>query len=192
MCANRVIIDDSSQFHADRDEVESSFKLGKIYYQGSIYNAPGGIASGAEGFGALPRDFVKARTYLLQVARHVWPAQPISQMHKGAHLTKLPGVDDKTLLHATWAAGYLGRMYLRGEGVKQDYTIAKIWFERGAEYNEKECLNGLGIIYRDGLVDKKDEKTATEHFAAAASQDFAEAQVNLGKAYYSTLSTLIF
>lgn len=106
-------------------------------------------------------------------------------MNKKAHLTKKEGVDDNTILAATWSAAYLGKMYLRGEGVKQDIKVARIWFERGAEYNEKECLNALGIIWRDGLLDKKvDEKLAHDYFLASASQDFAEAQVNLGKYHY--------
>ena len=73
-------------------------------------------------------------------------------------------------------------MYLRGEGVKQDPVMAKLWFDRGAEYGEKESHNGLGIIWRDGLVDgKKDLKKVLAHFQAAASQELAEAQVQLGK-----------
>lgn len=166
--------------------MEYAYRLGKIYYQGSVYHAPGGIASGAEGFGAVPQDFTRAKHYFLQVARHLWPAQPISGMNKKAHLTKKEGVDDSTIITATWAAAYLGKMYLRGEGVKQDVKVARIWFERGAEYNEKECLNALGIIWRDGLLDKKvDEKLGYDFFLAAASQDYAEAQANLGKHHYS-------
>jgi len=105
-------------------------------------------------------------------------------MNKKAHLTKHEGVDESTLLMATWAAAYLGRMYLRGEGVRQDIKVARIWFERGAEYNEKECLNGLGIIWRDGLLEKSDEKLAHQYFSTAASLDLAEAQINLGKYHY--------
>lgn len=87
--------------------------------------------------------------------------------------------------YAALAAGYLGRMYLRGEGVKQDFATAKMWFDRGAEYGEKECHNGLGIIWRDGLVDgKKDMKKALHHFGAAANHELAEAQVNIGKYHY--------
>lgn len=76
-------------------------------------------------------------------------------------------------------------MYLRGEGVKQDFIIAKMWFDRGAAYGEKECHNGLGIIWRDGLIGgKKDLKKANLHFGVAAGQELAEAQVNLGKLQY--------
>jgi SEL1 protein len=77
-------------------------------------------------------------------------------------------------------------MYLRGEGVKADMAKARLWFERGAEYGDRECHNGLGIIWRDGLVEgKKDLKKAIAHFVVAAGQDLAEAQVNLGKYHRS-------
>lgn len=71
--------------------------------------------------------------------------------------------------------------------MKRDYELAKMWFDRGAEYGERESHNGLGIIWRDGLglVDKKgDMKKALGYFTAAAGQDLAEAQVNLGKYHY--------
>ncbi len=41
---------------------------------------------------------------------------------------------------AATAAGYLGRMYLRGEGVKRDYLMARMWLKRGAE------MVSLGLI----------------------------------------------
>ena len=76
-------------------------------------------------------------------------------------------------------------MYLRGEGVKADPAIAKMWFERGAEHGDRESHNGLGIIYRDGFPGiKHDLKNALAHFGVAAGQELAEAQVNLGKYHY--------
>ena len=72
--------------------------------------------------------------------------------------------------------------------MKQDFKLAKMWFERGAVYGEKESHNGLGIILRDGLVDgHKDVKQALLHCGIAAGQELAEAQVNLGKHHYSKL-----
>jgi SEL1 protein len=76
-------------------------------------------------------------------------------------------------------------MLLRGEGVQQDFNLAKLWFDRGAEYGDRECHNGLGIIWRDGLGIKKDERKAVANFGIAAGQDLAEAQVNMGKYHYS-------
>lgn len=93
-------------------------------------------------------------------------------------------LNEQTTLYAVQSACYLGRMFLRGEGMPQDFQTARKWFERGAEYGDRECHNGLGIIYRDGLGVKKDEKRSLSSFKAAANQDLAEAQVNLGKYHY--------
>jgi SEL1 protein len=167
----------SIQFNADRGETDFAFRLGKIFYHGSIYHALGGIASGGEGVGRVPRDFERARYYFESIARQVWPSDSGDGQARR----------DETgpVGFAAPAAGYLGRMYLRGEGVRLDLKLAKMWFERGAAYGDKECHNGLGIIWRDGLIDgRKDSKAASTHFAIAAGQDLAEAQVNLGKHHY--------
>lgn len=130
----------------------------------------------------MPRDFARARYYFLRIARQVWPRDPANPGQPQPQ-SKEEGTPQAG--YAALAAGYLGRMYLRGEGVKQDAAIAKMWFDRGAEYGEKESHNGLGIIWRDGLVDgRKDMKKALAHFGTAATQDLAEAQVNLGKYHY--------
>jgi TPR repeat protein len=46
---------------------------------------------------------------------------------------------------------------------------------------ERESLNALGIVYRDGLLVTADPQKAYNYFQAAAGQDLAEAQVNLAK-----------
>lgn len=176
-----IVLIPISQYNADRGEVDFAYRLGKIFYQGSIYGSVGGIASGGDGASRVIRDFHTARHYFLRVARPIWPRDPPNPRQNQP--SKDNGVSQAG--YAALAAGYLGRMFLRGEGVKQDPAMARMWFERGAEYGEKECHNGLGIIWRDGLVDgKKDMKKALSHFTAAASQDLAEAQVALGKYYF--------
>ncbi|KAI0302368.1 hypothetical protein B0F90DRAFT_1809833 [Multifurca ochricompacta] len=157
-------------FNADRGETDFAFRLGKIFYHGSIYNAP-------EGVGRVPRDFERARYYFESIARQIWPSDSGDLL--GRRDENIPvGL-------AAPAAGYLGRMYLRGEGVRMDLKLAKMWFDRGAAYGEKECHNGLGIMWRDGLIEgRKDSKKSSTHFAVAAGQDLAEAQVNLGKHHY--------
>lgn len=171
-----------TQFNADRGEVDFAYRLGKIFYHGSIHTSPGGIASGGDGAGPVPRDFHRARHYFLRIARQVWPSDPANPRHI-QHASKEDS--PPTAGYASLAAGYLGRMYLRGEGVKQDTILARMWFERGADYSDKESHNGLGIIWRDGLVDGKvDIKKALAHFGAAASQDLAEAHVQLGKYHW--------
>lgn len=63
-----------------------------------------------------------------------------------------------------------------------------MWFERGAESGDRECHNGLGIMWRDGLVKgRQDIGKALAHFSHAAGQELAEALVNMGKHHYGTL-----
>ena len=167
------------QFNADRGEVDFAYRLGKIFYQGSIYASFGGIAAGAEGVGAIPRNYKLAKYYFLSIARQTWPTD---QPNKPA---KQKETEKKDTSYAAASAGYLGRMYLRGEGVKADPVLAKMWFERGAEYGDREAQNGLGIIYRDGLLDgRPDPRKALPYFEAAANQELPEALVNCGKYHY--------
>lgn len=117
----------------------------------------------------------------------MWPRDPQNPLH----YTHTPLKDNHGPIgYAAASAGYLGHMYLRGEGVKADPAIAKMWFERGAEHGDRECHNGLGIIYRDGLMpgSKGDLKKALKHFNLAAGQELAEAQVNMGKYHYGMYS----
>ncbi len=157
--------------------------MGKIYYQGSIYPAPGGIASGSEGVGAITRNYAVARHYFEAIARQVWPTDPPNPLN---FKSTTPKDENAPIGYAAASAGYLGRMYLRGEGVKANPALARLWFERGAEHGDRECHNGLGIIYRDGLIPgfKPSPKQALHYFEMAAGQELAEAQVNAGKYFY--------
>ncbi|KAJ7668547.1 hypothetical protein DFH06DRAFT_1182031 [Mycena polygramma] len=171
-------------FNADRREIEFAYRLGKIFYQGSIYSSRGGVASGSEGVGAVPRDFERARHYFLLIARLVWPRDPPNPLQ----YTATPLKDENApVAYAASSAAFLGRMYLRGEGVKADPAMAKMWFERGSEHGDRECQNGLGIIWRDGLVPslKADPKQAMTYFTAAAGQELAEAQINVAKHHFA-------
>ncbi|TFL07178.1 hypothetical protein BDV98DRAFT_557395 [Pterulicium gracile] len=196
-------------FNANRGEDDFAWRLGKIFYQGSIYPAPGGIASGSEGVAAVKQDYALARYYFDKVVRKHWSKEPATP----GSWTPPPLKDQQdptTKQRVAWAssaAGYLGRMYLRGEGVKQDFAVAKLWFERGAQHGDREAQNGLGIIWRDGLVTvggksavmgkgKVDISRAVTYFTSSAKQELAEANVNLGKIHYNndelTLATSFF
>ncbi|KAF8721644.1 HCP-like protein, partial [Rhizoctonia solani] len=162
-------------YHADRQEPDFALKLAKIYYHGSIY--------AGEAVGKIQRDYWRAAKYFRSVARKVWLRDNLATPLLGRkELTK---DEQNVLAHATIACTYLGKMYLRGEGFRPDARVARMWFMRGAEFGEKDSQNGLGIIYRDGLIDgKPDYKQAAHYFAAAAGQDHSEAQVNYGKILY--------
>lgn len=56
------------------------------------------------------------------------------------------------------AAGYLGQMYWRGEGVEADPEKACEWFFIGARFNDAASRNGLGMMFLDGVVVLRYEK----------------------------------
>jgi SEL1 protein len=145
-----------------------------------------------------------ARYYFTRGARFVWakdhPNKP-SWGRRDPNKAKATKTDKKSKeqqkdyekeVYAARCAGYLGRMFLRGEGVRQDIRLARMWFERGAEVNDHESLNGLGMMYRDGLIDDpkdtakdaKDSPKAAEYFNLASAQELADAQLNMGKLLY--------
>lgn len=134
---------------------KATFSLGKLHYDGSR---------------ELKRDLKAAKSYFLEVARVYWAKD--GKENKDAP----PGVERL----AAKAAGYLGRMFLRGEGIDQSYQIAETWFKRGVKYGDSLSQFSLGIMYLEGLGVKADPVKAADYFAAAADQDLPAAQVRLG------------
>ncbi|OLL27144.1 Protein sel-1 1 [Neolecta irregularis DAH-3] len=146
------------RFMAEKGDITSQFGLGRLYYDGSR---------------ATNRNFQKSLFYFQGVARQYWTSS-------GAMVPNpLPG----TALAAAKSAGYIGRMYLRGEGVAQNFEKAAQWFQRGIDLGDSVSQNGIGYMFLNGLGLKKDIKRGYEYFKAAADQDFAPAQMNLGKVY---------
>jgi SEL1 protein len=142
-------------FQASKGEFTASFGLARVYYDGGR---------------GMKRDLKLAKKYFMEVARQYWD-------HNG-HVTKEATAGMEKL--ASKSAGYLGRMFLRGEGMEQSYSKAKIWFTRGLANGDALCQYSMGLMYRDGLGVERNIKKASEFFGAAADQDLAVAQTNLG------------
>ena len=78
------------------------------------------------------------------------------------------------------AQNELGDCYKYGDGVGQDVTEAKNWYEKAAEQGVVEAQRNLGFYYIFGYEEGKEEK-GLEYFLKAASQGDAEAQHTIGK-----------
>lgn len=174
-------------YHAQRGAASYALRLARIYYGGSVLGT-------SESAARVPRDYKKAREYLIKIASEVWPTDP-AQVRRGGPTISIAKqgqrgedvkhkVDDALAAHAGMAAGLLGQMYLRGEGVTRSYAKAWVWLSRGAEQGDAESYNGLGVIYQQGLGVDKNMKKAAEYFEASASQaprPSAEGCINLAK-----------
>ncbi|KAK4150757.1 hypothetical protein C8A00DRAFT_45934 [Chaetomidium leptoderma] len=142
---------------SQKGDFKASFNLGRIYYEGQR---------------GLNKNVVLARKYFFDVTQKYWRKnRPIDNPKTGL---------DKT---AGKAAGYIGRMYMRGEGVEQNFDRAKFWFERGAILKDPQSHHGFGLLYLNGYGVKADATQAIDSFKVAAAQDYASAQVQLGYLY---------
>jgi SEL1 protein len=158
-----------------KGDLKATFTLGRLHYEGSR---------------ALQWEPRKARAYFMQVAKKHWApngkvisAGSSSSNGGGGSGGGSGGAPDIEELAAK-AAGYLGRMYLRGEGVEQNFERARMWFKRGEAYGEPVSQTGLGMLYLAGHGGvPRDALKAAERFRAAAEQDHAPAQVHLGTLY---------
>lgn len=141
-----------------KGDFKATFSLGRIHYDGQK---------------GLPRNLKSAKWYFMRVAKLYWQRDGrIIESDK-------PGLEKV----ATKAAGYIGRMFLRGEGVEQSYEKAQVWFLRGIKSGDAGSQWGMGLMLLEGLGVNKSPIRATEYFKAAADQDYAPAQVSLGTLY---------
>lgn len=140
---------------SSKGDLKATFGLARIHYDGTR---------------GLKRDTKVAKHYFMEVAREYWSSN--NKVKKDA--------PHSTERLASKSAGYLGRMFLRGEGTKQDFAKAKIWFNRGIANGDALCQYSLGLMYLHGYGVDRNVVRAAELFAAAADQDLAVAQTHLG------------
>ncbi|KAL2847947.1 hypothetical protein BJX68DRAFT_239123 [Aspergillus pseudodeflectus] len=138
-----------------KGELKATFTLGKMYYEGTK---------------GLPKNYRKAMKYFRQVTLRYWNKDGSLNPNHPAGIEKL----------ASKAAGYIGLMYLRGEGVEQNFADAFIWFKQGLTNGDALCQYELGLMYLHGYGVQQDAFKASSYFIPAADQDLPAAETRLG------------
>lgn len=138
-----------------KGDLRATLHLGRLYYDGAR---------------GLERDMRLAKSYFMQIARLYWTSSGKVKKDFSPTVEKL----------APRAAGLLGRMFMRGEGMEQSYAKAKIWFTRGLASGDALSQYSMGLMYLYGLGVPKDAVKAAEYFSPAADAELAVAQTNLG------------
>jgi len=77
----------------------------------------------------------------------------------------------------------LGNMYLHGQGVAQDYSVAIHWFRSGADQGDAVSADGLGYMYYYGDGVAQDYAESLRWYRKAADQGYAKAQNGLALLY---------
>lgn len=93
--------------------------------------------------------------------------------------------------HGDASAQYnLGKMYYMGEGVPQNYHVAKKWWEPASNKGNAKAKNGLGTLYYSGKgLEQQNIKLAKELFIQAAQQGEYKAVLNLNNMYEDSHAT---
>jgi TPR repeat protein len=78
---------------------------------------------------------------------------------------------------------FLGKQYLKGTSVPQDYAKAADNFRRAAEQGLAPAQNDLGALYAKGLGVKQDYGEAAKWYLKAGEQGDDLAQYSLGRIY---------
>ena len=79
---------------------------------------------------------------------------------------------------------FLGKMYLNGRGVEQDYQEALKWFKKSAEQGNREGQSALGSLFLGGIGTEVNYQEAFKWFSKSAEQNYPYAQYALGGMYY--------
>lgn len=138
-----------------KGELKATFSLGKMHYEGAR---------------GLPRSFRKSMKHFKQVAKRYWNKDGSVNPNHPFGIEKL----------ASKAAGHIGLMYLRGEGVEQNFGTAFTWFKRGLANGDALCQHEIGLMYLNGYGVPQDAFKASSYFKAASEQDFPAAETRLG------------
>jgi SEL1 protein len=116
------------------------------------------------------RNLVAARKQFMKIAKLYWDKDGKVSPRAPEGIDKLAGK----------AAAYIGRMFLRGEGMEQRFDKAVTWFRRGIANGDAFSQYHLGLMYRDGLGVPQDGVKAGKLLKEAAEQGSPSAQSALG------------
>src|SRR6266849_3463369 len=74
------------------------------------------------------------------------------------------------------AQNNLGLLYDLGDGVPQDYAVARQWYEKAAAQNHASAQFNLGLLYANGHGVPQDYAMARQWYEQAAAQGNADAR----------------
>ena len=77
----------------------------------------------------------------------------------------------------------IGMMYLKGEGVIQNYVEAGKWLRLAADQGIVDAQYIIGLMYHEGKGVIQNDVEAVKWYRLAADQGYAKAQYILGMAY---------
>ncbi|RKY26624.1 MAG: hypothetical protein DRP83_03880, partial [Planctomycetota bacterium] len=137
-------------------------------------------------------NFVIPASYLISLLSSQGPAQPLdsSEIQKNASDAASDSwnkfVENKRKAAEQGNADAmvdLGMIYVRGQGVPQDYQEAANWFRKAAKKGNAVAMAMLGAMHSDGQGMPQDYRKAAGWYRKAAEKGSAFAMASLGSLY---------
>jgi uncharacterized protein len=104
-------------------------------------------------------------------------------LNSGDYVTALRLIGTLVDQDNTYAERLLGIMYIKGQGVPQDYALGMRWMRIAADKGLADAQNEIGILYLRGWGIAQNEAEAVKWFRLAADQGMVAAQNNLADIY---------
>lgn len=95
----------------------------------------------------------------------------------------LPIIEETAKQNFTEAEFTLGLMYIKGDGVLQDYALANRWLSKAAAVGHVHAMYDLGAMYRNGEGVAVDKAAAKALYLRSAEEGYALAAHELAKIY---------
>ncbi|WP_316860655.1 tetratricopeptide repeat protein [uncultured Cohaesibacter sp.] len=111
------------------------------------------------------------------------PSSAYAAYQRGFYLTAFALATKLAGMGEVSAQTLLGELYLKGQGVPQDYKAAREWFQLAAEKDDREAQFNLAMLYARGDGIQKDLGKAIDLFEKASASGQKNAQFNLGLLY---------
>jgi uncharacterized protein len=134
----------------------------------------------------MKRFIIMPMVFLSLLSHQSWGAdlqKGIQSALSGNFQEALNELQPLALRGSAHAQSLLGEMYFRGDGVKQNYLLARKWFRRSAQQGWASANYKLGMLYRKGLGVKPNNVSAAFWYRAGAERGDADAQKDLGILY---------
>lgn len=147
----------------------SMYSLGLCYYKGIGQDKPD-FDLATEWFEKAVRYGVSdalpyiARTHLKQTVIHANDPEVAQQFFEKTIAALKLAVENNDV----YSQRELGKIYLTGQGVNTDYSLAVELLKKAAAKNDAEALTFLGDCYQKGVGVQKDIQVAIEHYSQAA------------------------
>ncbi|KAJ1961240.1 ERAD-associated protein [Dispira parvispora] len=170
------------RYMADRGDIKFELSLALVYYAGTVTTEPN-FPAALRRLRSIVTKKAVADPRAFNGPRYQDPAgnSPVDESWPESYFHSL---DSSKLSEedqfAGRAAGILGEMYIRGDGVRANNQTAYYWLQRAVERGSGHGMYWIGMFYWDGTIVPRNKEVASQWFAQGARRGDVGSWTQLG------------